>query len=150
MLRWLLPVFGIFAFPLLADASVSKEDVRKLIENRISDELIIAFIRANGPVTELSSSDLVELKKLGASDPVVLALIKTAPATPARVQQQPRQYRERQEKRPPSYNTVCVDGVSDPCTSSVPVYQSCREIRIRTPRVRSNRSGRFSWRGRCR
>lgn len=146
MRRWTLSLVGFLAFPLVAGASVSKEDVRKLVENRISDELIIAFIRANGPVSALSSADLVELKKLGASDSVVLALLNAGPAPPVRrpVRERAREP-EREVDRRPSPDTVCLDMVSEVCAPTISVQRTFPRIRIRTGRF-----GRFAWRGRCR
>ncbi len=74
--------------PLAAAADVTKEDIKKLSQAGISDDVIIAFIRANGPVRTLSSDDVVELKAAGASDKVLGAIL--TPQTKAVEQPQPR------------------------------------------------------------
>ena len=65
--------------PLAAAADVTKEDIKKLSQAGISDDVIIAFIRANGPVKTLSSDDVVELKAAGASDKVLGAILNPQP-----------------------------------------------------------------------
>lgn len=72
------------AFPLAAAAGVSKEDVEKLARAGLSDDVILSFIRANGPAPKLSADDLVELKQAGASDRVLAVLAgTTSPAPPS-------------------------------------------------------------------
>jgi len=71
----------LIALPLVASADVSKEDIKKLAQAGISDDVIIAFARANGPVRNLSSDDIVELKAAGASDKVLNALLSIKPKT---------------------------------------------------------------------
>ena len=60
------------AIPAMAD--VTKEDVRKLVSAGISDNVIVQYVRTNGPV-RMTVDDLAELKKLGASDTVLSALV---------------------------------------------------------------------------
>ena len=69
--------------PLVASADVTKEDIRKLVSNNISDSVIVAFIRANQPVHQLTSDEIIELKNIGASDAVLEALVGTS-TQPAR------------------------------------------------------------------
>jgi len=71
-----------FGFVGSATADVTKEDVRKLVEHGLSDDVILAFIRANGPIDPLSSQDLVELKRAGASDGVVVELLRSKKPIP--------------------------------------------------------------------
>lgn len=66
------------AMPLVALADVTKEDVKKLASAGLSEEIILSYIRANGPVTKLSADDLVELKGAGASDRVLGAMVGKA------------------------------------------------------------------------
>lgn len=60
------------AFPAMAD--VTKDDVKKLINAGVSEQVIINYVRANGPVI-MTSADLGELKTLGASDNVLNTLV---------------------------------------------------------------------------
>jgi hypothetical protein len=73
------------ALPLAAAADVSKEDVKKLVAAGIGEDVILTFIRANGPVQKLSADDVVELKQAGATEKVLGALMggasRPAPAT---------------------------------------------------------------------
>lgn len=75
-------------FPLAAAADVGKEDIIKLSKAGISDDVIIAFIRANGPAKTLTSDDVVELKAAGASDKVLSAIL--TPQTKVVEQPQPK------------------------------------------------------------
>lgn len=60
------------ALPAMAD--VTKEDVRKLVNAGISDKVIVQFVQTNGPV-RMSVDDLTDLKKIGASEAVLGALV---------------------------------------------------------------------------
>lgn len=85
------------AFPLAVSADVSKEDIKKLAQAGISDDVIIAFARANGPVRALSSDDIVELKAAGASDRVLNAILTTKPKA---AEETPRIYEKTVEREP--------------------------------------------------
>jgi len=58
---------------LLAD--VTKEDVRRLLDAHVSDATLISYIKKHGPVEPLTINDLTDLKKAGASDDVLQALL---------------------------------------------------------------------------
>ena len=62
------------AAPLAASADVSKEDIKKLAGAGVGEEVILTFIRSNGPVARLTADDLIELKQAGASERVLTAL----------------------------------------------------------------------------
>jgi hypothetical protein len=66
--------------PLALSAQVSKEDLRKLAAAGISDEVILSYVRANGPVAKLSAEDVIDLKQAGASEKVLSAVLGNAPA----------------------------------------------------------------------
>ncbi len=89
-----------------AFAGVTKEDLKKLISAGVSDDVITAFIKANGGVDPLSADDVVELKKAGASDKLLQAVLapkaEPAPAIPS--QPQPSTYAQ-----PVQRETVYVD-----------------------------------------
>src|SRR3954471_24180495 len=91
---WTLALLA--ALPLALSAQVSKEDLKKLAAAGISDEVILSYVRANGPVAKLSAEDVIELKQAGASEKVLSVALGNAPApapayTPAYDQQIPRQ-----------------------------------------------------------
>lgn len=67
--------------PLALSAQVSKEDLRKLAAAGISDEVILSYVRANGPVSKLSAEDVIDLKQAGTSEKVLSAVLGSAPAT---------------------------------------------------------------------
>jgi hypothetical protein len=71
------------ALPLAAAADVSKEDVKKLAKAGLSDDVILSFIRANGPMARLSADDIVELKEAGVSERVLAVLAGTPIPAPA-------------------------------------------------------------------
>ena len=68
------------ALVLSAAADVSKEDIKKLVAAGISDDVILTYVRANGPVDKLSPDDVIELKEAGASQVVLSAVIAKKPA----------------------------------------------------------------------
>lgn len=73
-MKTILAVIALFlcsAIPAMAD--VSKEDVKKLLNAGVGDGVILEFIKSKAPV-RMTASDLVDLKKLGASDKVLAAL----------------------------------------------------------------------------
>lgn len=72
---------ALVALPLTVGAEVSREDIKKLVAAKISDDVILSFIRRNGPALPLSADDLVDLKQAGASERVLAAMM--TPAAPA-------------------------------------------------------------------
>src|SRR5437870_10523845 len=74
MKSWWTALFLLVAsLQLLAD--VTKEEVRRLLDAHVSDPTIIAYVQKNGPMQPLSIEDVTELKKAGASDDVMRALL---------------------------------------------------------------------------
>lgn len=104
MQRWAWAAVGLMVFALPAGADVTKEDLVKLLDHQISDDVIIAYVQAYGPVASFSSEDLVELKIKGASDRVILELLKIKSDTAEKVKsttpQRPAQDLERAPDRP--------------------------------------------------
>lgn len=64
-------------------AGLTVDGVISLIDAKISDDLIIAKIQKSGQSFDLSTEDMVRLKKAGASDAVMNAMMSAAPAAPA-------------------------------------------------------------------
>lgn len=54
---------GLMGLPVAAD--VTKDDLKKLTTAGVSEQVILAYIKTNGPVVKLSADDLVELKDAG-------------------------------------------------------------------------------------
>jgi hypothetical protein len=77
-----LSIAFLAAFPLVASADVTKEEIKKLAAAGISEDVIVSYIRKHGPVAPLSADDLVELKKAGAGEKVLAACVN-APAPEA-------------------------------------------------------------------
>jgi len=71
------------ALPLALAAQVSKEDIRKLCSAGISDEVILSYVKANGPVAKLSAEDVIELKQAGASEKLLSVILGAPQAAPA-------------------------------------------------------------------
>lgn len=71
--------FLALALSLLA-ADVTKEDVKKLLAAGVDEKTILAYVERNRPVAKVSADDVIELKKAGASDRVIEALLSPAPA----------------------------------------------------------------------
>ena len=61
--------------PACAFADVSKEEIRRLVAAGVSEDVVLSYVRQNGPVVRLSADDLVELKAAGAGDRILAALI---------------------------------------------------------------------------
>lgn len=85
MKRTLLTLFVVLLAAGAAFAGVTKEDLKKLVSAGVTDDVILAFVQANGPVDSLSADDLIELKKAGASDKLLQAVL----AKPEKPQEQP-------------------------------------------------------------
>jgi hypothetical protein len=85
MKRALLSLAALAVASASAFAGVTKEDLKKLISAGVGDDVVIAFIRANGGLDPLSADDVVELKGLGASDKLLAGVLddKAPAAKPA-------------------------------------------------------------------
>ena len=101
-----------FALTLLASlplaAQVTKEDIKKLAAAGISDEVILSYVKSNGPVAKLSAEDVVELKQAGASEKVLSVVLSSSAATPAPAPEYRNESRvvERQVYSPPATTYV--------------------------------------------
>jgi hypothetical protein len=72
----------------LVGADSSTEDILKMIAVKVPDETILLQVRKAGKPISLSADDLIRLKKAGASDQLVRALLQgdaTQSAPPARI-----------------------------------------------------------------
>ncbi|HXX92338.1 MAG TPA: hypothetical protein VEN81_01810 [Planctomycetota bacterium] len=70
---------------LLFTPDVTKEDVKKLVAAGVSENAIVSFIRSHGPVSPLSSEDLIELRKAKVSERILATLLEMSrvpPGTP--------------------------------------------------------------------
>jgi len=65
----------------LQDTGITKEDLKKLVEAKVPDSTIIAFLKSHGPPPNLSAEDVVSLKKAGASDVLLEAILGTSSST---------------------------------------------------------------------
>lgn len=68
-----------------SSAGLTVDGVISLIDAKISDDLIIAKIQKSGQTFDLSTDDMVRLKKAGASEAVMKAMMSATPAPPAPV-----------------------------------------------------------------
>jgi hypothetical protein len=98
--------------PLAAAAQVSKEDIKKLAGAGISDDVILSYVKANGPVAKLSAEDVVELKQAGASEKVLTAILAgpapaPAPTTRVAVDTTPYYYTPTYYSYPSTYVSSC-------------------------------------------
>lgn len=59
----------------LSVPDVTKAEVKKLLEAKVSESTIREFVRVHGPMDPLSSDDLVELKAAGAGTELLQALV---------------------------------------------------------------------------
>lgn len=73
----------ILATLTLLAAQVTKEDIKKLVAAGVSEDVVLTYVRANGPAPKLSADDLVELKQAGAGEKVLAALAAGTTNAPA-------------------------------------------------------------------
>ena len=71
------------ALPLAAAAQVSKEDIKKLVAAGVSEDVVLTYVRANGPAPRMSADDLIDLKQAGAGEKVLAALASGTTSVPA-------------------------------------------------------------------
>jgi hypothetical protein len=110
--------------PLAVSAQVSKEDIKKLAGAGISDDVILSYVKANGPMARLSAEDVIELKQAGASEKVLSVILgngasnveKQVATRPAAVDSTPYYY------TPTTYTTPEV--YSSPALYSYGLYAS--------------------------
>jgi hypothetical protein len=72
----------------VAKTNLTVEEVVKMSQNGLADDLIITKVKQNGKVFDLSAEELLDLKKAGVSDNVVKYLLDPTqpyapPAAPA-------------------------------------------------------------------
>lgn len=80
-------------------ADVTKEDLKKLVRAGVGDDVVLAYVRASGPLVPLSAEDIVDLKQSGASEKLLQSLLSAkqeAKAEPPSFPQLPA-YEERRE-----------------------------------------------------
>jgi hypothetical protein len=82
MKKMMMRLLFLAAGPLILAAEVSKEDLKKLVAAGISDNVIVSFVQANGPVTKLTPEDVIELKTAGMRE-ALLAIVLSTPAPAA-------------------------------------------------------------------
>jgi len=69
-------------FTLLTGDESTVKEVQKLLKAEVGEETILKFISANGAPEKLTADEIIELKKTGASQAVLLALMGGASRTP--------------------------------------------------------------------
>src|SRR5579862_1036597 len=82
MTKKIMATILLMSSPLSAWASVSKRDIQKLLVAGLPDQAIVTYIRSNRPVDSLSGEDLLDLRRGGASDQVLLELLGNIPPLP--------------------------------------------------------------------
>lgn len=66
-------LFAVLSSASLAD--VGKEELKKLVQAGLSEELILNYVRYKAPLARISADDLLELKKAGLSDSLLTRLL---------------------------------------------------------------------------
>jgi hypothetical protein len=64
-------------------ADVDKEELKKLFQAGLSEDVILNYARSKGSVAKLSADDVVELKKAGLSDGLLASLLRLPTPAPA-------------------------------------------------------------------
>ncbi len=81
-----IPIVALLSLPLLAEEALTNQDVIKMVQAGLGDEVVIAKIREAPQVSfKLSPDDLVSLHKDGVSEHVVQAMLdrnRPAPQSP--------------------------------------------------------------------
>ena len=86
MKRGMLALAGLALLGGSAFADVTKDEIIKLKTAGLDDEVIVAHIKASGPVEKLSAEDIIELSKSGVgTDVLVAAIANQRKAAPARI-----------------------------------------------------------------
>ena len=62
--------------PAAHQAGVTKDEIKKFLEAQLSEDAIIAYIQRHPPNPPICCDDLTDLKRSGAGDEVILALIE--------------------------------------------------------------------------
>lgn len=79
-------IFALAILSVLSAASfadVDKEELKKLFQAGISDDVILGYAKSKAPVAKLSADDVVELKKAGLSDSLLAGILRLSePAAP--------------------------------------------------------------------
>src|SRR5262245_5591053 len=70
---WTLAMLLCLAAASFAD--VGKEELKKLVQAGLSEDLILGYVHSKGPVARLSADDVIDLKKAGLSDSLLSKLI---------------------------------------------------------------------------
>lgn len=82
-MRKALTVAAILLLAAPAAAQDIRQDVIRMAQAGVSDDVILSFLRARNVRVELTSEDIVALKQAGVSDGVVQALISPPAQVPA-------------------------------------------------------------------
>ncbi len=92
LLRFILTLCLVGAIVVSAQSSVTVAEVISLAEAKIPDSIIINKIRAGGKTFQLTTDELIRLKKAGASEAVLLAMVGSgAPAATETPRTEPQQ-----------------------------------------------------------
>jgi hypothetical protein len=117
MKKMTLAMVLLIGAPMAVCADVSKEEVKKLCAAGISNDVILSYVRSNGPVAKLSADDLLELKQAGANNALLAALLTgpTRATTPSPVYAPPVVPSDTYVPAPssPVYSTIPSYGPSD-------------------------------------
>ena len=62
---------------------LTKEEVKRLVAAGISDDVIVEYVRTNGPVQPLTAQDLIDLRQANVSEKVLAAMMEPARAPAA-------------------------------------------------------------------
>jgi hypothetical protein len=73
--RVILTVGVLSQLSLAAFADVGKEEIKKLAQAGLSDDLILNYVRFKAPLARLSADDVVDLKKAGLNDSLLANLM---------------------------------------------------------------------------
>jgi hypothetical protein len=75
-MKRLLPTLAMLcALEAAAFADVGKEDLKKLAQAGVSDDVILSYVRSKGSIARLSADDIIELKTAGLSDGLLAKLV---------------------------------------------------------------------------
>ena len=65
------------AVPATAESATSIRDLVQLKAAGLSDDILIALIQSDGSVFNLTADDIIEVRRQGLSEPVILAMLAT-------------------------------------------------------------------------
>lgn len=73
-------LLAFLSFLLPVSPDLTKEEIQRLVQAGVSDDVIVAYIRQYGPVGPLTAQDLIDLRHENVSEKVLTAMVASSTA----------------------------------------------------------------------